>query len=1020
MFMEKLIKLLGVACLLFTMSISWAQQSTVTGKVTDESGMGIPGATIKVKDATIGTITDSEGKYQLQVENGVTLVFSYVSMSPQEIVYRGQKELNVILLQDNVILDEIVVTALGIRREKKALGYAVQDVKADEIKATNDPQLISALQGKIAGLKISESGAGVGGSSRVEIRGASSLSDNNSPLYVIDGIPFDDSKNGGAGIWGGIERAGAAFDINPNDVESVSVLKGPNAAALYGSRAGNGVIIITTKKGARGTGLGIDYSGSVTMSDAAYFLNTQDQYGQGSEGVYDKNSTVSWGPKFNGQQFESWTGEVIPYEAQKDRIRNFVNSGVSQNHSVAFTGGNENGSFRTSIGKDVTNGLFDGHKIDKLNFDFKADYDVNKWLNIDTKFSYFLTEGNERPGMGYYSIMAYYNGIPMNIRNEDLAPGYDIISGRHVEKLYTTANANYRNPYFLLAQESNRDERYRTFGYFAGNIKFSDDLKLKLKYGLDFYREETESSYLYADNVSSQRPEYYSNEGFFKEENAEFLLSYNKSVTDFNISLNAGGNRMVRSSESLNAQSGLLPDEGYYFLGYGTNVTANELFSDEEVQSLYGFGQVGYKSMLFLDLTARNDWSSTLPIDNNSYFYPSVSFSAIVSEMTTMPAWMDFAKVRASWAQVGKATTPYSISQVYTVTKYNFNLLSGNPPQILVNKNLMPEISSSFELGFDVRMFMGRIGLDFTYYNEQTKNQILAIATDQSTGYYQKLINAGLITNSGVEIMLKTSPIKRKDFSVDLNFNFAKNVTLVKELDDNLKEYVFGGINNGVQLVGTEGELMGDIKGRTYRRDAAGNLVVGSDGLPTWSEERSVIGNIQADWTGSGMLGVNYKGFGFNALVFVQQGGDIFSVTEQGAVGSGNSVRTIANDRIPIFVEGVTEAGEMNTEMVSAQEYWGAVASIDEEFIYDASHMKLREVALSYTFTRNQLQKLPNSFIKSARIALVGRNLFYFYKHTPGTVPDASAYASTYAAQAFDFTPVPSTRTFGFSLNVGF
>lgn len=1016
--MEKLFKLLGVACLLLTMSFSYAQQGTVTGIVTDEGGMSIPGATVKVKGADVGTISDISGKYQLQVEKGAILQFSYVSMSTQEIEYTGQAEINVVLLQGNVDLDEVVVTALGIKRDKKALGYSVQDVKEDEIKATNDPQLISALQGKIAGVQISESGAGAGGSFRVEIRGASSLSDNNSPLYVIDGIPFDDSKNGGAGIWGGVERAGAAFDINPNDVESVSVLKGPNAAALYGSRAGNGVIIITTKKGTRGQGLGIDYTGALTMSEAAYFLNTQDQFGQGSAGVYDRNSTVSWGPKFNGQQLESWTGEMIPYEAQTDRIKDFVKTGVSQNHSVAFTGGNESGSFRASIGKDVVNGLYDGHKIDKLTFDFRGDYDINKWLNIDTKFSYFQTEGNNRPNMGYYSIMSYYNGMPMNIRNEDLAPGYDIVNGRHVEKLYTTANANYRNPYFLLAQETNRDERYRTFGYFAGNIKFTDDLKLRLKYGLDFYREETESAYLYADNVSSQRPEYFTNEGFFKEENAEFLLSYNKAVKDFNISLNAGGNRMVRSSQSLNARSGLLPDEGYYFLGYGTNVQADEIFSDEEVQSLYGFGQVGYKSMLFLDLTARNDWSSTLPMDNNSYFYPSVSISAIPSEMMTMPKWLDYTKVRASWAQVGKATTPYSISQVYTVTQYNFNLLSGNPPQILVNENLMPEISSSFEVGFDVRMFMNRIGLDFTYYNEQTKNQILAIATNQSTGYYQKLINAGLISNKGIEVMLKTNPIKTKDFSFNLDFNFAKNTTLVKELDENLKEYVFGGINNGVQLVGTEGELMGDIIGKTYRRDDSGNLIVGADGLPLSSEERSVIGNIQADWTGSVTLGANYKGFGLNAMVYVQQGGDIFSVTEQSAVAAGNSERTIENDRIPIFVEGVTEAGDINTTMVSAQEYWGTVAGIDEEFIYDASHMKLRELSLSYTFSESQLSKL--SFVQSVRIALVGRNLLYFYKHTPGTVPDASAYASTYAAQAFDFTPLPATRTYGFSINVSF
>ncbi len=1019
--MEKLIKLLCVTLLVFISNVSFAQQSLVTGTVTDVNGEGIPGVTVVVKGTTNGTSTDVSGAFSLSVSSGDIIVFSFIGMSSKEIVFSGQSELNITLEQDLIQVDDVVVTALGIRRDKKALGYAVQDVKSEDLMKTSDPELVSALQGKIAGVSINQSGSGAGGSARIEIRGASSLSDNNSPLWVIDGIPFDDSQNGEAGIWGGIERAGAAFDINPNDIESVSVLKGPNAAALYGSRAGNGVIVITTKRGTRGAGLGIEYSGSVTMSEVAYMFDFQDQFGQGSGGVYDKNSTVSWGPKFEGQSLESWTGEVIPYEAEKNRIEDFCRTALSQSHSVSFTGGNEDGSFRASVGKDITNGIYEGHTIEKLNFDLKADYDINNWLNIDTKLSYFLTEGQERPGMGYYSVTAYFADMPVNIRNQDLAPGYNIIGGRHVEKLYTTANANFRNPYFLLAQESNNDSRYRTFGYMAANIQFSADLKLRVKYGLDFYRLGIESAYLYSDNVAPNgRPQIFTDENFFKEENTEFLLTYNKVAGDFDFGLNFGGNRMSRSSELLNASSGLLPDEGYYFLGYGTNVTATESFSNEEVQSLYGFAQVGYKSMWFLDLTARNDWSSTLPVENNSYFYPSVSLSAIISEMIELPSWLNFTKVRGSWAQVGKATDPYSTSQVYTVNKYNFNLLNGNVPNKLVNKDLKPEISSSSEIGLDLRMFNGRIGVDFTYYNEQTKNQILAIATDQSTGYSQRLINAGLISNKGIELMLKTTPVKLKDFSINVDINFAKNKTMVEKLDDNLKVFSFGAINNGVAVVGIEGEMMGDIKGRTYKRDASGNLIIGADGLPLKNEGSSVIGNIQPDWTGSALLGVNYKGISLNALVSIQQGGDIFSATEQGAVGAGTADRTTLNNRMSTFVEGVNEAGGVNDVMVSAQNYWGTVAGIDEEFIYDASYMKLKELSLGYTFSQELLGKMANNPIRSLRLSFVGRNLLYFYKNTPGTIPDASAYSSAYVAQAFDFSPVPSTRTYGFSLNVGF
>lgn len=1019
--MKKLIKLFCVVALTLIANVSWAQQTSVTGRVTDESGLGVPGATVLEKGTANGTIADADGYFSLEAESGATIVFSFVGMAPQEVVFSGQTPMNVTLVAAAVGLDEVVVTALGIEREKKALGYSVQDVKAEALTATGNPNISSALEGKVAGVKITQSGTGVGGSSRIEIRGASSLSDNNRPLWIIDGIPFDDTQDGTAGIWGGVERAGAAFDINPSDIESVSVLKGPNAAALYGSRAGNGVIVITTKSGARGAGLGINYSGAVTVSDAAYFLNYQDQYGQGSGGAYDKNSTVSWGPKFAGQSLESWTGETIPYEAQTDRIKDFSRRGVSQNHNFSFTGGNDNGSFRASIGKDITNGIYEGHKVEKLNFDSKAEYDVNKWLNIDTKFSYILTEGDERPQMGYYSMSSYYNAMPMNIRNADLSPGYDIVGGRHVEKLYTTSNANYRNPYFLLEQRSNNDKRYRTFGYLAANIKFTPALKLRLKYGLDYYRTGIEDMLLYQDNVAPNGTPYYNtSEGFFKEDNAEFLLSYNKKAGDFDIGVNFGGNRMTRNSENLWAGSGLLPDEGYYFLGYGTNVTARESFVGQEVQSLYGFAQVGFRSMLYLDLTARNDWSSTLPVENSSYFYPSVGLSGIISEMVDMPSWFNFAKVRASWAQVGKATDPYSTTEVYTVSSFNFNLLNGNVPNTKVNEDLKPEISSSVEFGFDVRFLEGRIGLDFTYYDEKTKNQILQIATDQSTGYSFKLINAGLISNKGIEIMLNTTPVRRQDFNMDLNFNFARNNTLIEELDDELKEFAFGGLNNGVGVYGIEGERMGDIKGRTYKKDDSGNIIVGADGLPVKEEGNSVIGNIQADFTASAFLGLNYKGIFLNALVSMQQGGDIFSSTEQGAVGSGTAERTTAMDRISFFVDGVTEDGEINNTMVSAQEYWGAVSGIDEEFIYDASYMKLTELAIGYSIPQAILGRNPKNPIRSLRISLVGRNLLYFYKHTPGTIPDGSAYSSSYAAQAFDFTPVPSTRTLGFSLNVGF
>lgn len=1012
--------LLIIPMLILYASGIMAQQKEVSGKVYNESNEAMVGVTVVVKGTTTGTTTQVDGSYTIKVSPDAVLLFSFVGYNTQEIPVAGKTVIDVTLTSSVSSLEEVVVTALGIKREKKALGYAVQDVKAEDLTSSGDANIANALQSKVAGVVINQSGAGVGGTSRIEIRGASSLSDNNQPLIIVDGIPFNSSDASNAGIWGGVESAGGLSDINPQDIENISVLKGPNAAALYGSRAGNGVILITTKKGAS-KGLNVNYNGNFAFSNLGYTLDLQEKYGQGSEGVYDKFGTASWGPLMNGQMLESWKGEEIPFSAQTGRIEDFVQTAYSQNHNISLSGGNDKGSIRVSASKSNENGLYEGHKVDKTNLDLKAAYQVNSWLSVDAKASYFNSKGEQRPEMGYYSFISYFNTMPMNIRSADLAPGYIINqAGNHQEILYTTANANYRNPYFMREQIYNNDERYRGFGYLGTNIQFTDALKLRLKYGIDFYREGLSNGYKYADNVSSIRPDYNTEERFFKEENYEFLLSYNKDFEDLTLSVNMGGNRMYTQSQSLLSRSGKLPTEGYYFLGYGTNITSAQAFSEQEVQSLYGFAQVGYKDMVYFDATARNDWSSTLPVENNSYFYPSFGISGLISEMYDLPDWFTFAKVRGSWAQVGKAADPYAIDESFTISTWNYNLLNGNVKSVLVNKDLKPEISSSFELGTDLRFLNNRIGLDFTYYNENTTNQILRVPTDQSTGYSEKLINAGRISNKGIEIMLNTTPVKKSDFTFEMNFNFAKNTTLLEDLDNDLKVYSFGGLNNSVDVIGIEGEKMGDIRGSVYKRDASGRIIAGADGLPMRQDSLVTIGNIQADFTGSVLLKATYKGFYVGALISMQQGGEIFSATEAAATSAGNSLRTTENDRMSFFFDGPLEDGSLNTTMVTAQQYWTRVASINEEFIYDASYMKLREITLGYNLPQKMLKKLNKEPIKSARIAVFGRNLFYFYKHTPGTVPDASAYSNSYAAQAFDFAPVPATRTFGISLDVAF
>jgi TonB-linked SusC/RagA family outer membrane protein len=1019
MFMERLSKLLWMAFLVFTINTSWAQQSKVTGRVTDNSGVGIPGATVIEKGTSNGTITDGEGRFSLNAENGVTFVFSFVGMTTQEILYNGQSEMNVTLLSDAIAVDEVVVTALGIKRDKKALGYAFQDVKADELNQTGDGVITSALEGKVAGVQISQSAGGVGSSTRIEIRGISSLTGNDNPLWVVDGVPFDDGNTSEGGVWGGISRAGGAFDLDPSNIESISVLKGPNAAALYGERGGNGVILVTTKKGSRSKGLGVTYSGNVTFSEAAYFLNYQNRYGQGVNGEYDKNALSSWGPEFNGQMFESWTGELIPYEAQKNRLKDFTRTGVSQKHNLAFSAGNDDGSYRVSIGNDVDNGIYEGNKIEKLTFDLNADYDINKWLNIDTKISYFKTVGKERPGLGNYSIMNYYVEMPRNIRNEDLAPGYNIIGGKKVEKLYTTAGPDYRNPYFLQETITNTDEKNRMFGFAAATLKLLPGLTAKLKYGLDFYRFGWVNGTLYEDNVSPNNPEYTTTEKYFKEDTYEYLISY---IKDFNekweVSASFGGSVTNNYSEELYARSGKLASAGDFFLANGLNIQASESIVESEVRSMYGFGRVAYNNMLFLDVTARNDWSSTLTARNvafdNSYFYPSVGLSAILSDAFELPEFVSFAKLRTSWARLGKATTPYATSQDYTVGPIWYGDLVSSVPDQGVIDNLKPELSDSYEVGTDLRFFKSRLGIDVTYYDERTKNQIITLPVDQSTGFSSKLINAGLITNKGVEVLLTTVPVKTKDFTLGVNFNFAKNETVLEELAEGLPEYTFG-----LDVMAFPGEKMGDIRGSKYARNESGEKLVGADGTYV-REDNVIVGNLQADFTGSIGIDADYKGLYLKALFSMQQGGDIVSLTEQRASTAGTAAKTDYMDRISLFAPGVKANGEPNDVFVPAQTYWGSVASITEEFVYDASYMKLKELAIGYNIPSSFLRKLQGNPLQSARLSLVGRNLFYLYKNTPGTVPDGSFLNTEYYAKAYDYVPVPNTRTLGFSLNLGF
>lgn len=1024
-------KLLFFLALVFLLSSNTiiAQSKTVSGTITDTNNVPLAGVSVILEGTSTGAASDFDGNYSIQIPDNGTLQYSYIGFITQTINTEGRTVINVTLQEDVSQLNEVVVTALGIEKEKKVLAYAAQEVESEQLTTAANGNINTALQGKVAGVNIVTNG-GVGGNARLDIRGASSLTGNDQVLWVIDGVPFSggetsDARDG----FGGISNGGGLLDINPDDVESVSVLKGGQASALYGSRGANGVVLITTKSGKNTKGLGISYTGATTFSSAAYFLDLQNEYGQGNLGVYDPRSRSSWGPRFDGVERPAWTGENLPYEAESNPIDDFTRTAVNQRHALSLSSSGEKGNFRTSILSDKNEGIYKNNQIEKLNFDIKADYKINPWLNIDTKVSYFRTQGAGRPEIGVYSYISQLNAVPRNIRSQDLAPGFVIVNGQHREYLFGSnlddltqnPNANSRNPYFVQEQFYNSDERNRMFGYMSGTIKFMDNLSLKLKYGLDFYRYESLLGRRFADNVDSNRPDYNTSETYFKEENSEFLLSYDKEVNDdLSFGLNLGGNLMKNRSQTLSSSSGLLLSENDIFLNAGNNRGTKEDFVGRNIHSLYGFLDVAFKDYLFLTATARNDWSSALPSNANSYFYPSVGLSALISEMTELPDWITYFKLRGTWAKLGKDTTPYLTNPVFETQNGIYNQVVSSTPNRLVDPNLKPEISTSVEFGMELRLLQSRLNFDITYYNELTENQVIEIPNGSGiTGFPSFVTNLGAIRNKGIELIANVIPVKTADFNLGLTFNVAKNQGVIEELTTPENDGEFFRFEGNDQVRGYEGEKYGDIYGFAYERDSDGRVVVGADGLPVSTQDRVKLGNVQADLIGSIGLNIDYKAFSLNALLGTQIGGDIYSTTEQQATGAGTSLKSINLGRDPFFVDGNLADGSPNLTIVSPQAYWARVSGITEEFIYDASYLKLTELALSYNVPTKLLDKVGKDIIRKARVSLIGRNLFYFYNNLPGTVPDNS-FNTTISGLAYDLSPVPVTRSVGVSLNLDF
>ena len=1040
---KKLQSVLMMAILVCLTGVASAQNRTATGVVTDAIGPVI-GAGVVVAGTNNGTITGTDGSFTLNnVPVGSTLQVSCIGYQTVDVVFNGTP-LSVVLHEDSELLDEVVVTALGISREKKSLGYAVQDVKADELTRGGGVTLTDALMGKVAGLSINNSATGAGGSTRVVLRGNTSLSDNNSPLYVVDGVPYDNGGMPGAdqaGLWGSVDHQGGAFDINPEDIESVSVLKGATAAALYGSRAGNGVILITTKKGGKGhEKIGVSYAGKFTWSPVAYFPALQNKYGQGTQGAYNAESTGSWGAEMSSSTTNPnwWDGTTqIPYEGTANPWTEFYRTGNSQSHNVTLAGGNQDNPFRLTLGYDNTKSVVKTSNIQRTSVDFVTSNKLTDWLKLDVKANYVNTVGNNRQSRGAYGTSYNILTMPRSIRISDLAEHWlnevAAASGAGYESdiNWHEVSPNCQNPFFIQNNLVNGDVQNKFFGVGTITVNLMKNLSFKVKEGLTWVGSTAKTKRLY-DTSGFRWPEFDMRQSTTTENNLEGLLSYNNSWGDFDFGASLGGNMMHYKNEVLRADAKDIPFPNAFYVQAGSldSDTWNSIY-EKQVNSVYAFANLAWKNFLFLDVTARNDWSSTLPAANRSYFYPSVAVSYLLTGMLDEMGVdynkdvLDYGKFRASWAKVGKDTNPYQLETLLGTTSGVNGLAYITYPTTVANANLKPEMVNSWEVGTEWHFFKNRLGIDFTYYHSNTRNQVMKIDLPYSAGIQSQWINAGNIENQGIELQLNGDFVRTRDVTFGATLNFAKNWNKVIELYHdpvmgiNITRYSLGGINFSSSGDGTvyaiEGQQMGTFVGTGYKRDEKGNKVVGENGLPV-IESNKEIASVAPDFTGSFGLNFAWKGLSANALFSFQKGGKIYSATEYMTLHNGTGLRTA--DRSDRVIDAVTESGAKNTVSVSAQNYWNNIPM--EECVYDASYLKLSELSIGYTLPKKWLERTCNGYVDNIRISAVGSNLFYFIKHTPGTTPDGALTENSLMATALDLCPYPATRNFGVAINIGF
>jgi len=1049
------------AWLLFLFSLlsfhAIAQERIIKGLVTDNNSSPVPGANVEIKGTSKKTMTNPNGEFEISVsEKGNILVITYVGMETQEILI-GDDLFYTIQLKEGIELEEVVVTAMGVKRTEKSLGYATTQVKGDEISGSNESNLINAISGKVAGVDISSAGGGVGSSSRILIRGVSNISSDNQPLFVVDGVPVNNSLR----ARGNVDYGNALSDINPNDIESLTVLKGASAAALYGSQAANGAVIITTKSGK--SGMGFEFSSGISFDRPFRLPDYQNKYGPG----FDKNNWNFWesgqepyyayGPLLDqGLMAVDWNSPLdangefvkVPLNSFKDNVKDFFETGVTLNNNFSFSKGEKDKySFRLAYNNLTQKGMLYNTDLKRNNISLNASANIIPKLIVNTSVLYSNSfSGNRMSGNNYPENpvkSAFFmprscnvedlknwqqlleNGVPLpfdyNQKNEGvIAPGYN-----------TATSDYYPNPYLLLEKLNNQFSNNRFLTIVGAKLNLTNEFTIEAKFSNEYIDEQIEVK---ADEgVRHWTGSVYSYKGYYsrnltKRNNmtANAMVFYRKQFKAFNLNSFIGVERRnyIMDWESISAPELVIPGVFNMSNAKGTKESSNG-YSESRINSVFGNIDLGFQYGFYLSVTGRNDWTSTLPESNRSYFYPSGSLSWVVSETFDLPKLFSFVKFRLSASQVGSGTAPYQLERSYYNLGRLDNIYEASVENSLKNPDLKPTRTKQYETGLDIRLFNARLNLDATYYTGKSFDQISWIITPPSAGYTYRAVNVGEVANNGVEISLAAIPVRTNDLEWVINLSYSKNNNKVISLAPGVDALPIGSGYSGIRTEARPGSAYGNMIGYGFKRDPEGNIIH-RNGIPVVDNNQKVLGNITPDWLGNISTSLRYK----NISLFVQAngrfGGDMFSLTTQWLREYGLAAETENQYRQGSIVgQGVMEEiqnGQTvyvpNNVSVLFQDYNFALNAygLHEPVIFDASYVKLKEVRISYIFPNKWFGKLP---VKNVNLSFVGRNLALLFSNIPHVDPEASASAAAYN-QGFEQFNMPTARSFSFDLSFKF